>query len=232
MPETNVPDFSLMFAVILSIFGAVTITVLLLQPVNYVSDFTFTPTIVGSLYVGICVLGICAVFYPKKCQRTFIFQKSVKPFRDQSVTPRMLRFIGHHPACSKFSVNQIEIRKTVLCAACSGLLVGAVVALVGAIFYFFIGYTFLWLDPWILVVSNAGMLLGLFQFKFARYVKLGVNASFVFGSFITLVIADQLGKSLFIDLYVFGLIVFFLATRIRLSEFYNKRTCRQCKQCF
>jgi hypothetical protein len=221
-----------MFAVIASIFGAVTITVLLLQPVNYLSDFTFTPTLVGSLFVAICVLGICAVFYPKKCQRTFIFQKDIISSTDQSVTPKMVHYRGHHPDCPMFSANRIEIRKTVLCAACSGLLVGAAVALVGAFFYFFFGYTFLWLDPWILVVSNAGVLLGLFQFKFARYVKLAVNASFVFCSFITLVIADQLGKSLFIDLYVLGLIVFWLATRILLSEFYNKRTCSQCKQCF
>ena len=232
MPQPKVPDFSLMFAVIVSIFGAVTITVLLLQPVNYVRDFTFTPTLVGSLYFGVCVLGIYAVFYPKKCQRTLIFQKVIISSRDHSVTPKTVQYRGHHPDCLMFSVNRIEIRKNVLCAACSGLLIGAIVALVGAFLYFFIGYTFLWLDPWILVVSNAGMLLGLFQFKFTRYVKLAVNASFVFCSFITLVIADQLGKSLFIDLYVLGLIVFLLATRILLSEFYNKRTCSQCKQCF
>jgi hypothetical protein len=232
MPETKLPDFSLLLAVIASIFGATTITALLLQPVNYHSDFNFTPTLIGSLYVAICVLGICAVFYPKKCQRTFMFQKGIKSSIDQPVAPKTVQYSGHHPNCTMFSANRIEIRKTVLCAACSGLLVGAVVALVGAVFYFFVAYNFLWSDPWILVVSNFGMLLGLFQFKFASYVKLGVNALFVFSSFVMLVMADQLGKNPLIDLYVLGLIVFFLATRILLSEFYNKRTCGQCKQCF
>jgi hypothetical protein len=156
----------------------------------------------------------------------------MKSSGDQSVALKLLRFVGHHPGCSKFSMNRIEIRKTVLCAACSGLLVGAVVALVGASFYFFVGYTFLWSNPWLLVVSNAGMLLGLFQFKFAGYIKLAVNALFVFCSFVTMVMADLIGKSLVIDLYALGLIVFLLAARIRLSEFYNRNTCRQCKQCF
>ena len=231
MHEIKTTDFSLLVAVIASFFGAVTITVLLLQPVNYHTNFTFTPTLIGSIYAAVCVLGICAVFFPKKCQRTFMFKGGIKSSLDQSVTPKMAQYSGHHPDCLKFSANRIKIRNTVLCAACSGLLVGAVVVLVGAVFYFFIAYKFLWSNPWILVGSNAGMLLGLFQVKLTGYFKLAVNALFVFCSFVTLVVTDIVGKSLFIDLYVLGLIVFFLATRILLSEFYNKRTCRQCKQC-
>ncbi len=152
--------------------------------------------------------------------------------RDKSVNRKTVKFIGHHPDCSEFSANRIKIRDTALCAACSGLLTGAIVALIGAILYFFIGYTFLWSDPSILAVSNAGMLLGLFQYKFAGYIKLAVNAFFVICSFITLVMTDLIGKSLLIDLYVFGLIVFFLSTRIFLSERKNERTCRKCNQCF
>ena len=232
MSETKLPDFLLVLAVIALIFGAAIVTALFMQPANYHRDFSFTSTLIGSLYVSICVLGICAVFYPKICQRTLMFQQGIKSSKDRSVSPKKIKYNGHHPECSKFSANRIKIRKTVLCAACSGLLIGAVVVLVGAVFYFFIVHNFFWLDPRILVVSNAGMLLGLFQFKFAGYLKLAMNTLFVLCSFVTLVIADLLGKSLFIDLFVLGLIVFFLATRILLSEFYNKNTCRQCKQCF
>ena len=232
MPKTKFPDFFLLSTVIASIFGAVTITFLLLKPVNYQRDFAFTPTLIGSLYAAICVLGICAVFYPKKCQRTFMFKKGVKSSGDQFAPAKTVQFRGHHPDCSKFSMNRVKIRNTVLCAACSGLLVGGIVALVGAVLYFFVGYNFLPSDPWMLIMSNAGMLLGLFQFKFAGYVKLTVNALFVSCSFVTLAMADLVGKSLLIDLYVLGLIIFFLATRILLSEFCNKRTCSNCKQCF
>lgn len=56
MPEIKNADFALLFTVFASIFGAITITVLLLQPVNYQSDFTFTPILVGSLYAAVCPL--------------------------------------------------------------------------------------------------------------------------------------------------------------------------------
>ena len=76
------------------------------------------------------------------------------------------------------------------------------------------------------------MLLGLAQIKFAGYVKVILNVVFVVGSFVTLVEADALGKSLLVDLYVVGLIGFLLWFRILLSEWNNKRTCQACQSCF
>jgi hypothetical protein len=231
--KTFQTSFFLLFAVVVSIFGLATVTVLLLEPTvgYYGGNFEFTPTLVGSLYTATCLLGTFAVFFPKKCQRTFIFGKHSQSPSDQTFAPRKVQLNGHHPDCSKFSANRIKIRNTVLCAACSGLLVGAAIALAGAASYFFFGYDFLRSDPWILVVSNAGLLMGLFQFRFAGFAKLAVNTLFVVCSLVTLVVADLLGKSLIIDLYVWGLIIFMLTTRILLSEWNNKRTCSKCKQC-
>jgi len=76
------------------------------------------------------------------------------------------------------------------------------------------------------------MLLGLAQIKVAGFVKATLNAVFVVGSFATLAAADAVGKSLFVDLYAVGLILFFLWFRISLSEWNNKRTCRRCLLCF
>ncbi len=232
MPETKSPDFLPYFAVIASIFGAVTLAVILFRSGNYQSNITFTRTLIGALYTAICVLGVFAVFYPKKCQGTFTFQRSIKHSGDPSANPKMLEFRGHHPSCSRFSANRIKIRKTIFCAACGGLLIGATVAFVGAILYFFLGYSFLSSDPWIFAVGNIGMLLGLFQYKFAGYVKLAVNALFVICSFVMLNTVDLVSNSLIVDLYALGLIVLFLYTRILLSERNNERTCCECKQCF
>jgi hypothetical protein len=231
VPETKSSDSFPLFAVVASIFGVVLFTVLLFQPVNYHSNFYYTRYIIGLLYSGICVLGIVAAFYPKKCQGMFVFRKSNIPPRNDSVNKSAMEFSGHHPDCSRFSANRIEIRGTILCAACTGLLAGALVALIGSIFYFLTGYTFLTSNPWILAVSNFGMLLGLFQYQFGGYVKLSMNAFFVICSFVSLVVADLIGKSLLTDLYFLGLIVFLLGTRILLSESHNRKTCSQCKQC-
>ncbi len=75
------------------------------------------------------------------------------------------------------------------------------------------------------------MLVGLAQIKTGGYVKLAVNALFVFGSAIMLVEADLAGQSLLVDVYVLGLIVFMLWFRILLSEWNNKRTCLACGRC-
>ena len=155
-------------------------------------------------------------------------------FREQSdrgVVSGKMRFRGHHPDCEAFSGNRVTIQKVVLCAACTGMLFGAVVALIGTLFYFLVGVVPLTADPVIFFVGYGGLLLGLVQFKFCGWLKLMVNALFVLGSFIILVTADVLGKSFLIDLYVLGLILFLLLARILFSEWNNKRICSRCEGC-
>ena len=76
------------------------------------------------------------------------------------------------------------------------------------------------------------MLLGLAQINVGGYVKALLNLVFVVGSFLTLVAADEMEKSLIVDLYVLVLVLFFLWFRISLSEWHNARTCRRCQLCF
>ena len=232
MRENFKTSFLLAFAVVAAIFGLVLVTIMLVEPtIGYSGNFALTQRVVGSLYIAICVFGVGAVFFPQKCHRISIFGKNIQSAEDQTFAPKKAKFSGHHPDCMKFSANRIKIRNSVFCAACSGLLVGAVISLAGAVFYFFFRYSLLWPDPRILIVSDAGLLLGLFQFRFAGYVKLSVNALFVVCSLVTLVLADLLRKSLLIDLYVLGLIVFMLIARILFSEWNNKRTCSKCALC-
>ena len=137
---------------------------------------------------------------------------------------------GHHPDCESFSANRIRIGGAVFCAACSGLLVGAVVSLVGV-------YCFRWAtlfgnwSLWILAAREVWMVIGLAQIKMRGYVKMAVNALFVVGSWISLVAADLAAQSLLVDVYVLGLIVFMLCFRILLSEWNNKKTCVACGRC-
>ena len=234
MPQSkSSSDFFLKFSVTVSIFGIIFMPMLLLQSDKYQIDFPFTRILIGLLYAGICLLGISAVFYPKKCEKTFMFGKHGKlgVYGDHADLSKKIRFRGHHPDCEKFSANRIEIRKTVLCSSCAGLLVGAMSTFVGNLFYYFVGFVLIPADPRILLVSNAGMLIGLIQFKFGNYLKLIVNALFVLSSFLTLITVDLLSKNLLIDLYVLGLIVFLLLTRIALSEWNNKRICAKCEAC-
>lgn len=138
---------------------------------------------------------------------------------------------GHHPDCEKFTANRVTIKGRAFCASCSGLLIGAIAAIVGIVLF---SLGFFDLDGgslWVLAVGEALMLIGLAQIKLGGYVKLAVNALFVVGSFFSLVVADLGGQSLLIDVYLLGTIVFMLWFRILLSEWNNKRICVACGRC-
>ncbi len=188
--------------------------------------------LIGVLYIAICALGIFAVFYPAKCKS--MFQNSQNPISQIDKPSTVLAIRGHHPDCKKFSANIIQIWGRTVCTSCSGLLVGAFIASVGAALYFVAGLGIAGGSGsvWLLALGEVSMLLGLAQIKFAGYVKVIMNLAFVVGSFVTLVETDLLGGSMIIDSYVLGLVAFMLWLRIMLSEWNNARTCQACQSCF
>jgi hypothetical protein len=217
------------FLVAVAVVGLALATVLVLQP-NLESFQPFVRQgLVGSLYSFICLLGVAAVFYPTKCKG--LFQKQ-NPLSQTSEASGSVRISGHHPDCQNFSGNRIRVNGREACAACSGLLVGAIIALVGCGLQFFIGVNVVAASLWLLVLGEVFMVSGLAQIKFAGYAKVLLNVVFVVGSFVTLAGADVLGESLLVDIYVLGLIVFLLWLRILLSEWNNRRICQTCRSCF
>jgi hypothetical protein len=227
------PSIFLTFAVMVSAFGMISLPMFLLKANSSEIYAPFTRILIGSIYTAVCVLGITAVFYPNKCQKSFMFRAEPRREQTKDLSEPFdgIPFKAHHPNCEKYFPNRIQIRKTTLCASCAGLLAGALAALTGTVLYFFAGTISLPADYRILWISNFMMLIGLFQFKLGGYLKLIVNAFFVFSSFITLTMVDLLGKNLLIDAYALCLIVFLLLTRISFSEWNNKKICAQCNAC-
>ena len=174
-------------------------------------------------------MGIVAVFYPGKCRMMFQKPNASSNYRKPSASE--IQFKGHHPDCEKFSGNRVTIRGAVFCAACSGLLIGATVAMVGIVLFSLGFFDLRTGSLWVLGVGEVLMLVGLAQIKMSGYVKMAVNALFVVGSFISLIVADLVGQSLLVDAYVLGLIVFMLWFRILLSEWNNKQICVACGRC-
>lgn len=184
---------------------------------------------VGVLFVALCVFGMIAAVYPAPCKG--IFQKAQSPIPMKSEQSFPMKSSGHHPDCHNFFANRVKIRNRAFCAACSGLLVGAIIALIGAAAYFFVGLNLGIDNVWFLAAGEIMMLLGIAQIRFAGYVKVVANMLFVVGSFLTIVVTDTIGKSVIVDLYALGLIALMLWLRISLSEWNNKRTCQACQRC-
>jgi hypothetical protein len=221
----NSTSRQLTFLLASALIGLAIVPVLVLSPNLAYFQVSFGRPLIGGLFSALCVLGILTSLYPVKCRG--MFGKSQKP-----AAANKLNIVGHHPECKKYDKNRIPFADRSVCAACSGLLVGAVVALGAAGDYFFVVNSFAVGSVLLLLLCEAFMLLGVAQIFFRNYVKALVNLFFVVGSSVALIEVDLLAKNLLVDFYMLGLVAFMLWLRIALSDWHNRRTCQNCRKCF
>ena len=225
------PDIK--YQLLVSLLGLLLIVLLTVFPPTITGDIPWRKTVIGSIFSIFCLLGILAVFSPKQCVRIFNFRKKLETDGSDST-----KFVshgnstvlqGHHPTCGKFSAHIFRIRDRTFCAACIGLLLGGVLGLVGASAYFFGDWQVTEHITLIVLLGILGVSFGLFQFKFRSFVRLFMNTIFVLGSLLVLIGIDELVHSLFFDLFVVCLIVFWLFTRISFSQLDHDIICSSCE---
>ncbi|UCE29565.1 MAG: hypothetical protein JSV85_02270 [Candidatus Bathyarchaeota archaeon] len=223
----------LTFMVGASFFGLLLVVALASSSHAEGESFLWRKPLVGSLFGLVCTFGILAVFFPKQCSAVLSSGKKGKhENRDVDVsafhgTGSIVK--GHHPDCRNFSDHVFRVGGRRFCAACTGLLLGGLIALVGAFLYFFVDWGVGESGIQVVFVGVIGVLSGLFQFKVKNnIVRLVVNCFFVFGALLLLVGIDGLVQSVLADLYVVALVVFWLLTRISLSQWNNWRICHTC----
>jgi hypothetical protein len=106
---------------------------------------------------------------------------------------------------------------------------GGVLALVGTVLYFFSNWR-VEQSSFLMVWGGAlGVGFGLFQFRFRSFVRLFLNVFFVLGTFFILIGVDNLIHSVMVDLFLVALTLFWLFTRISLSQWDHERICYTCK---
>ena len=223
----------LMFMVGTSFFGLLLTAVLALNSPMGSENLLWRKPLIGSLFGLVCIFGILAVFFPKPCSAAFDFRKKAKRshldmgmFASHRATSVMG---GHHPDCEKFSAHVFRTNNRRFCAACTGLLLGGLISLVGAWLYFFNGWSFGGNSLQAVFLGTIGVSLGLLQFKVRRnIVRIIVNSLFVLGALLLLVGIDELAQSVLADLFVIALTLFWLFTRISLSQWNNWRICYTC----
>ena len=219
------------YQILVSMVGLLLIATLTVFPPTVTRDFSWRKPVIGSIFTVFCLLGILAVFSPNNCGRILNIKKesvdsdSVKLASHGTSNVLM----GHHPTCGKFSAHIFRIRNRTFCAACIGLLYGGILALAGAVVYFFWNWHVAEYSTLIILFGITGVSIGLFQFKFRSFVRLFMNAIFVLGSLLILIGIDESVHSIFFDLFVLSLIVFWLFTRISLSQWDHKIICSGCE---
>lgn len=233
MPQGKHLTILLAFTIVVSAFGLFTILMLALYPPSPQAKLAWRKPLVGSIFVLICTCGAIAVLTPKRCSEMLTVSRALEPASVAGEDPHLrqahVNFQGHHPDCGRFSAHIVKTNKHVLCAACTGLLLGALATIVAATPYFLLGWDIGQAGLPAVLLGLVGTVLGLIQFKAKGLIRLIVNAFFVFAAFLTLVGVDKLVMNLLVDLYSIILICFWLLTRITVSQWDHWRICHKCK---
>ena len=217
----------------MSALGLILVVLMTIFPPAATTDVPWRKPVVGSIFSLICVLGVIAVFSPNKCLKIFSIGKKNRTADSESATLVLHgtsnALQGHHQTCGNYGAHVFRIKGRTVCAACAGLLLGGLLALVGASAYFFGGWNVADYSSLMVLLGIVGVSFGLVQFKFRSLVRLLVNTVFVLGSLLIIVGIDDLVHSLVFDLFVFCLIVFWLVTRISLSSWDHEVICSGCE---
>lgn len=228
MKKGTKPDFMLQFMIAISLLGLLTTLLITIYPPTARLDFFFRKPLIGSVFVLVCIGGGTAAIFPRTCSTSFTSHIPIS-HSDPNVKNKSAPVSkGHHPGCGKFSAHTIQFRGVSYCAACMGLTVGAALAVATTVPYFFLGLKIEQFSLSAALIGHLGPALGFAQFRFKGWARLAVNTLFVLGSAWVLTGIDQNAGSLFVDLYVIGLIMLWILTRILISQWDHSRICISC----
>ncbi|MCW4053106.1 MAG: hypothetical protein NWE78_07870 [Candidatus Bathyarchaeota archaeon] len=232
MDPRPVGNWLLMF----SFLGLIVVSVFVATMSTTTGGAAWRKPFVGAIFSFICFLGIVAGLFPSRCSSMFHFRKSRQKAMSLDLAEKGIvasAFRGHHPDCVEFRAHVFQVGSKILCAGCIGLILGALLSIVAVIAYFFLNQALGSDSLSIFWVGFLGVSCGLLQYHVFNLhrssIHLFVNVFFVFGVSLLLVGIDAIAQSTIADLYVICLSLFWLYTRILLSQIDHQKICFHCK---
>ena len=218
-----------LFLILISIFSLIVTTYLIMYPNNFEDRYPFHSVIVGSTFISVCFIGTIASIYPNPCGK--ILSSEIIKNSNKIHSAKKLNLQGHHYPCGKYSNHTLKTGKKYLCATCSGLLFGAILGIIGSIWYFS-GYFQVERISILAPLALISVFFGLFQSVLPKMkgslLRFFAGKSLVTGAFILLVSLDQVINSTFIDLFYVLISMFWIFTKINLSQREHRLTCLNC----
>ncbi len=217
---------------LISAAGLLTAAWLALAPGEAGDGDALRNPLVGLLFISICVLGMVAVLRPRPCSRAVGFRPrdDREPGGKEGSTVSAWGTVGHHPDCEGFSSHVLRVRGSEVCAGCTGLFIGGLVALSLAASYFLGGLVSLG-NPIALLTGLVGVSFAFLvpaldcPYPWARLLS---SAFLAVGSFLLLAAVDAARKDLCADLLVLGIVVYWIMGRIMLSRLSHRLICLEC----
>ncbi|MEM3660957.1 MAG: hypothetical protein QXU11_11280 [Thermoproteota archaeon] len=215
-------SFERLVAVSLAVYLASLLMVLTIvfNPPQVPADPSSRKTLTWIVFNAICLAGVFASVSPETCSRVF-------PGKAGGEASPRRRIEGHHPVCEAFSTHVVKIGGRVFCAACTGLFLGGVSAMVFSTAYFLPGLSLEKSPQPVLMGAIMVMLVPLGQAA-KGFTRVLLNLVFPIGGMLVLIGLDNLYESLFLNVFITALIVFWIMVRIMVSSLSHWKTCSSC----
>lgn len=219
------PQFDRILAILsvmVSLLGLSLVLLIAFNPPPMHEDFPWRKPLVGVVFSLICIPGILATIFPQKCSRTLY-----RVERPLNIVNRRIK--GHHPDCEAFSSHVIKIGGHTFCAACTGLFTGGLIALASSTLYFSGLWSMEGMSLQSILIGTLGVAQTFFKPGFRASFRLLANFFFPIGASLILIGIDELLENLFVDMFLNALIVFWIVTRIIISNWGHLKICSECK---
>jgi hypothetical protein len=236
------------FLILTSFLGLILLMAMYIWIPSVKSYYYLQKPLILSIFILICILGIISALYPSKCkmlmksggklneidelENELQFLDEKEETNLKNLKRNQIRFKGHHPDCGKFKSHTLLIKGKKYCPGCTGLSVGAFLAILGISIYYFLNFPaiFLHISFWIGCGMVFLMLLLIIFLDLGNRLKLIANMTLVLGSLFLLVGIDAVKKNIIIEFYFLILVVFWILTRMSISEINHKIICQKCRE--
>lgn len=215
------------FLVSTSIFSLILTTYLLINDSNF-TEIVFHNIIVGLTFSIVCFIGGIAAIYPSKCGKILSSKNSKKK---NFVHSKKVNNRAHHYLCQEYHAHTFKIGDEHFCATCLGFLIGAIFGIIGSIGYF---SGFFQIDNILFLIPAGfiGVFFGLFQSLLPKLhgaiSRFFAGISLVLGAYILLINIDRSGGGTFVDLFFIVISIFWILTKINLSQKEHREICLNC----
>jgi protein-S-isoprenylcysteine O-methyltransferase Ste14 len=174
------------------------------------------------IFLLICLTGILLGLKPKLFSTILNRRRPLSGNETSS-------YRGHHPPCKTFSNHTLKIGGKILCSGCTGLIAGAIFAIIVTAFRSSIVTEFN--TDIILWIGGVAIILGIFQHLIDQKTPLlhsTLNMLLVIGVALTRSAAQIINNSFTLEAYILIFALYLVLIRITLSENDHKETCSTC----
>lgn len=209
----------------ISSIGLIVVSFLVFFPSNYV-EITWQKQIISIVFAALCFFGMIAVFFPNICSKIAFGNKQNNTINLSS--DRFSSFFGitlihgHHSTLKQFSNHEFRLRNKSICAGCFGLFIGGFISFIGIIMYNFLDIVFFGVPQQLVGLGVVAVTLAIFSpifYNASSFVRIFLNIFLILGMLFILIGIDILFSSFGINIFLIGLFIFFIISRISVSKY-------------